>query len=105
MYSADKRLRMDAIMLLVCFIALAAASAVLLVPVSLPQAQAELKVNINTADAAELSMLPGIGAARAQAIIDYREAHGGFRSPEEIMEVHGIGEGIYEEIEKYIAIR
>ncbi len=62
------------------------------------------KVNINTADAQELMTLNGIGEARAQAIIDYREEQGGFASPEQIMEVSGIGEGIYSRIEDQIAV-
>jgi competence protein ComEA len=49
-------------------------------------------VNINTADAATLSReLKGIGMKRAQAIVDYRKAHGPFRSAEELALVKGIG--------------
>jgi competence protein ComEA len=49
-------------------------------------------VNINTADAATLSReLRGIGAKRAQAIVDYRKAHGPFRSADELALVKGIG--------------
>ena len=62
------------------------------------------RVNINTADAQELMTLSGIGEARAQAIIAYREEQGGFASPEQIMEVSGIGEGIYSRIEDQIAV-
>ena len=49
-------------------------------------------VNINTADAATLSReLKGIGAKRAQAIVDYRKAHGPFKSADELALVKGIG--------------
>jgi competence ComEA-like helix-hairpin-helix protein len=49
-------------------------------------------VNINTADASTLSReLKGIGAKRAQAIVDYRKAHGPFRSADELGLVKGIG--------------
>ena len=48
--------------------------------------------------------LSWIGEARAQAISAYREEQGGFASPEQIMEVSGIGEGIYSRIEDQIAV-
>lgn len=51
-------------------------------------------VNINTADAATLSELTGIGEKRAEAIIAYREANGPFKSAEELMNIKGIGESI-----------
>lgn len=52
-------------------------------------------VNINTADAEKLCTLPGIGASRAQDIIDYRETYGAFQSKEDIMKVPGIKENAY----------
>ena len=55
-------------------------------------------VNINTADIDTLMKLPGIGEVIAQRIIDYRQAHGVFRSIEEIKDVEGIGEGRFEQI-------
>ena len=61
-------------------------------------------VNINTATAAELDALPGIGPVLAGRIIDYREAYGGFRSPEELSKVKGIGEAILEEILDLITV-
>ena len=48
-------------------------------------------VNVNTADAAELETLTGIGPSLAQAIIDYRAEHGDFRTLDELLEVRGIG--------------
>jgi len=49
-------------------------------------------VNVNTASSEELELLPGIGAARAEALIAAREAKGSFESLEELLEVKGIGE-------------
>lgn len=51
------------------------------------------QININTASAEELDTLPGIGAVKAGAIVNWREEHGPFRYPEELILVPGIGEG------------
>ncbi len=48
-------------------------------------------VNINTATWEELSTLPGIGPKTAQAIIEFRDRHGPFRSPEDLLQVRGLG--------------
>ena len=48
-------------------------------------------VNINTASSAELESLPGVGKVTAQRIIDYRNTHGNFDSPEDLVNVRGIG--------------
>ena len=49
-------------------------------------------VNINTASAAELDALPGIGAKTAALIVEYRQKNGPFKKVEELMNVRGIGE-------------
>ena len=56
------------------------------------------RVDVNTAGLDELMALPGIGPARAQAILDDREANGPFRYPEDLIRVKGIGEGVLEGI-------
>jgi competence protein ComEA len=61
-------------------------------------------VNINTADIAELSTLSGIGASRAQAIIDYRERNGAFTSIEDIKNVDGIKDGLFSKIKDKITV-
>ena len=62
-------------------------------------------VNINTADAAALKSLSGIGDAKAQAILTYREEHGFFSSIEEIMQVPGIKESTFSAIKDKIAVK
>ena len=59
-------------------------------------------VNINTADAEELQLLPRVGPALADRIIDFRKANGPFRSVEEILAVKGIGESSFEKLEPYL---
>ena len=61
-------------------------------------------VNINTADVEGLKKLKGIGPAMAQRIIDYREANGSFQTPEDIMQVKGIGKAKYAKLKEQIAI-
>nr|WP_234032985.1 ComEA family DNA-binding protein [Paenibacillus faecalis] len=62
------------------------------------------KININTAVAAELMDLPGIGEKKAQAIIDYRAKHGPFRSVSELMDVKGIGPKMLEKMKPYVTL-
>ena len=61
-------------------------------------------ININTATQEELESLPSIGEVRAQAILAYREEHGGFRTTDELMEVSGIGEKIFADISPHITV-
>ena len=61
-------------------------------------AQGGERVDINTAGLEELMSLPGIGRARAQAILDDREENGPYLRPEDLIRVKGIGEGILEDI-------
>ncbi len=61
-------------------------------------------VNINTAAEEELMTLPGIGQTKAKAIIEYREAAGGFETKEDLMNVSGIAESSYEKIKDYIKV-
>lgn len=62
-------------------------------------------VNINDADLEELMTLPGIGESRAQLILEYRENTGEFQSIEEIQQVNGIKEGLFEKLKDKITIR
>jgi len=62
------------------------------------------KININTASVAELEALPGIGAAKAEAIVKYREENGNFQKVEDIVLVKGIGEKLFEKISGEIEV-
>lgn len=62
-------------------------------------------VNINTADVSALCTLPGIGEARAQDIITYREKNGRFETEEDIMKVSGIKTAVYEKIRDKITVK
>lgn len=64
----------------------------------------ENKVNINTASINELDTLSGIGPSKAEAIIKYREENGTFKSIEEIKNVTGIGEALFEKFKENITI-
>jgi comEA protein len=61
-------------------------------------------ININTATSEELQTLPNIGEVKAQAIIDYRVEHGGFKYKEELMGVSGIGSKTYAELVDQITL-
>lgn len=61
-------------------------------------------ININTANAEQLTSLTGIGEAKAKAIIEYRNVNGAFKSIDDIMEVSGIGESVFVKIKDYITI-
>ena len=62
------------------------------------------RVNLNTAGTAEFMTLPGIGEAKAASIVAYRKSHGAFGTVEEIMNVEGIKEGVYNRIKEYIKV-
>lgn len=62
------------------------------------------KININTATVAELETLPGIGPAKAEAIVKYREEKGNFKSAEDLKNVQGIGDKMYEKISSEIEV-
>ena len=61
-------------------------------------------MDLNTAGLEELEGLPGIGRVKAQAILDYRSAHGAFRSVEELLNVDGIGEKLLAKIRDYVTV-
>ncbi len=61
-------------------------------------------VNVNTADAEALQSLPGIGPARARAIVEFRKTRGAFKKVEDLLQVSGIGEKALARIRPYCAL-
>jgi competence protein ComEA len=76
------------------------------VSTSATQAEQAGKVNLNTADAETLQkQLSGIGSAKAQAIVAYREANGEFASVDELLEVKGIGKAILDKNRDKVSVQ
>lgn len=65
---------------------------------------ASSKININSATAEELKTLPGIGDAKAQSIVSYRSRNGMFQSIEDLMNVEGIKNGVFDKIKDRITV-
>lgn len=68
------------------------------------EAGTEDRININTATRSQLMTLPGIGSAKADAILAYRTEQGAFHSIEDLMKIPGIKEGVFEQIRERIRI-
>jgi competence protein ComEA len=63
-------------------------------------------VNVNTADAQAIAAaLPGIGPAKAKAIVDYRTQHGPFKAKEDLTQVPGIGDATLEKIKADVLLQ
>jgi competence protein ComEA len=69
-----------------------------------PAATVSTPVNLNTATAADLQALPGVGAATARLIIEHREKNGGFKKVEELMNIKGIGEKSFLKLKPMVSV-
>jgi competence ComEA-like helix-hairpin-helix protein len=85
-------------------IAVAAVAFTLVVLAAAPALAAEGQVNVNTATAAELERLPGVGPSLAARIVEQREKNGAFKQAEDLMLVRGIGEKSFAKMQPYVAI-
>lgn len=73
--------------------------------ISAGQAKDDGKVNLNTANETELQTLPGIGPAKASAIIEYRETNGPFKVIEDLKSISGIGDKTFEKLKDSIKVK
>lgn len=62
-------------------------------------------VNVNTASAEQLTLLPGIGEARAREIVAAREQRGGFKRVEDLLAIKGIGEASLAKLRPYVSLQ
>lgn len=72
-------------------------------PVLAAPAAASGQVNLNTATAQELQLLPRVGPSLAKRIVDFRAANGPFKAAEEIVRVKGIGEKTFAVLQPYVS--
>nr|WP_286181287.1 helix-hairpin-helix domain-containing protein [Bacillus sp. ISL-37] len=74
-------------------------------PVQVGEAAGNGTVNLNSAGSSELQTLPGIGPAKAEAIIEYRETNGPYKSIEDLKEISGIGDKTFEKLKDLISVK
>jgi competence protein ComEA len=67
-------------------------------------ATASAPLNLNSASVAQLEALPGVGRATAERIVEYRQKSGGFKKPEDLMNVRGIGEKSFLKLKPLITV-
>jgi competence protein ComEA len=70
-----------------------------------PALAADGVVNINTADVAQLTLLPRVGETVAHRIIEFRDENGEFKSPEDLLLVRGVGEKTFELMAPHVVVK
>ena len=66
--------------------------------------QGQSQINLNTANEASLTKVPGIGPSKAKEILNYKEQHGQFTSVDELKKIKGIGEKTFEKLKQYFTV-
>ena len=83
---------------------LCAASSARATPASLQKQDSAGVVNLNTAGEIELSLLPGVGPAKAQAIVEWRRKHGTFKKVDDLTRVKGFGRKTFLRLRPYLSV-
>jgi comEA protein len=90
---------------LACMASLVLATALAVSPaLAVERGSLEGVVNINTASAEQLQMLPGVGEVRARAILSERKERGGFKSVEDLRAVKGVGDSLLERMKPHVTL-
>lgn len=96
--------RFHALPLSLILVVISAAAIAAAEPIAQQDTKAAATVNINTASVTDLQKLPGIGAATATRIIEYRQKNGPFKKAEELMNVRGIGEKSFLKLKPLVSV-
>jgi competence protein ComEA len=62
-------------------------------------------VNINTANAVQIAVIPGLGEKKSQSVVKFREKNGSYSRIEDIKKVQGIGDNLFEKIKVYLTVK
>jgi competence ComEA-like helix-hairpin-helix protein len=85
------------------YLALAALLLATVIPAPVHAAESKKVVNVNSAELAQLQLLPRVGPSVAQRIVDFRKQNGPFKKAEDLMLVRGIGEKTFQLLRPYVA--
>ena len=97
-------IRKSNLIALVALVVLSLTTSVFAADAAAPAAAPSGVVNINSADVAQLSLLPRVGEKAAQRIVDYRKEHGAFKKTSDLMQVKGFGAKSFEKLSSYLTV-